>query len=68
MKKILFLVMVLVGTAAFNARLSSSRECACAQECWCKRALLRHYRWVAPPFLHKIDLTQVGKGTLGIHP
>lgn len=58
MKILLFLVMVLGGAAAFNARLSASRECACEQECWCKKPLLRHLRWIAP-FPHKLDLTKL---------
>jgi hypothetical protein len=57
-KILLFLVMVLGGAAALNARLSASRECACEQECWCKKPLLRHYRWVAP-FSHKLDLARL---------
>jgi hypothetical protein len=60
MKKIpLFVVMVLGGLAALNARLGASRECACERECWCKKTLVQHYRWVTPSFLHKIDPTQI---------
>jgi hypothetical protein len=55
MKKIpLFVVVVLAGLAALNSRLSASRECACERECWCKKPVPRHYRWIVPPFLYKI--------------
>jgi hypothetical protein len=57
-KTLLFLVMVLAGASALNARLSASRECACEQGCWCKKPLLQHYRWIVP-FSHKLDFARL---------
>jgi hypothetical protein len=55
MKKIpLIVVAVLAGLAALNTRLGVSRDCACERECWCKKPVLRHYRWIVPPPLHKV--------------
>ncbi len=55
MKKIpLFVLVLLGGLAAYNTRLEASKDCACEPECWCKKPVLRHYRWVAP-FSHKIS-------------
>lgn len=52
MRKLLWVVALLVGLAAVNARIDTIRECGCQQECWCKQPGLRHFRWVLP-FGHK---------------
>jgi hypothetical protein len=48
MKKIVMLVLVLLGVAAVNARIDASRECGCSEDCWCKQPGLRHFRWLVP--------------------
>ena len=54
-KALLFLVVVLGGFAAYNSRLAATRECGCEPEWWCKKPILRHYRWVAPLSTHNIN-------------
>jgi hypothetical protein len=54
MRRLLILVGILVGSlVVVNARMEATRTCACNEGCWCKRPVLRHFRWVAP-FSHDI--------------
>lgn len=54
-KTFVFLIVMLGGLAAYNARKEANRECACEPGCWCKKPLLRHYRWVAPVSTHNLN-------------
>jgi hypothetical protein len=48
-KKVLSLAAILfVGLAVLNARIEATRHCGCQRECWCKKPVLRHFRWVLP--------------------
>lgn len=48
MRKVLLFAGLLVGLAALNARIGSTKQCGCRPECWCKRSGLRHFRWLVP--------------------
>ncbi len=52
MKKLLLLAVLLLGLAAINGVIDSTRQCSCQPECWCQKPGLRHFRWVFP-FEHK---------------
>lgn len=52
MKKLFVFAGLLLGLAAINARIDSTRDCNCPPGCWCKQSGLRHFRWVLP-FSHK---------------
>lgn len=48
MKKLVAVVGILLGVAALNAKIDSSRDCQCNADCWCKKPGLRHFRWLVP--------------------
>lgn len=48
MKKLFWLLLMLFGLAALNAKIESSRTCECNADCWCKQPGLRHFRWLVP--------------------
>ena len=49
------LVLALVG---INQVVEALNTCACEPDCWCKRPVLRHFRWIVP-FWHHLPLAEV---------
>jgi hypothetical protein len=56
MKKLLLIAAVIFGLVTLNARIDSTRQCGCAEDCWCKQPGLRHFRWLIP-YWHKTGST-----------
>ena len=48
----LYLVAAIATTLAETAGLG--RQCGCEPECWCKRPVLRLFRWVTPKRKHHL--------------
>jgi hypothetical protein len=49
MRRLLIVAGIVLGVlAVVNGRIEATRTCTCNEECWCKRPVLRHFRWVAP--------------------
>jgi hypothetical protein len=58
MKRILFGIIGLYLLVAIVTTLAEAsgfgRQCACEQDCWCKKPGLRLFRWVTPKRKHRL--------------
>ena len=50
MKRLIVLLVVLVG---INRLIEAVSECPCRDECWCKKPVLKNFRWLVPRW-HKL--------------
>jgi hypothetical protein len=48
MRKLAVLAGVAGAVVLVNALIDSVRTCQCLDECWCRQAGLRHFRWWVP--------------------
>jgi hypothetical protein len=54
MRDVLWLFAIVLGLASVNAAIGRRRECGCSPECWCRKPMMRHIRWVVPSGLHAV--------------